>query len=245
MENSIRLNKYLANLGIASRRKIDEMVEDRRIIINGKVVMQLGTKVNPEKDIIEIDNKIIERPINLTYVVLNKPRGIISSVTDDQGRKTVIDMVKIPERLYPVGRLDQDSQGLILLTNDGEITYKLTHPKFHVPKVYEAMILGQVKEGKLAQLRKGVRLEDGKTAPAEVKVLQSGISRTLLEITIFEGRKRQIRRMTAFLHLHLMELKRVKIGPIEIGDLKEGSYRYLTEEEIEALKQAVTTPKSK
>jgi 23S rRNA pseudouridine2605 synthase len=240
MEKSelVRINKYLANLGVASRRSVDEMIEQGRIVVNGKAAVP-GMKINPFRDEIFLNGKAVTRKDSLTYIILNKPKGVISTVEDTHHRETVTDMVKTDVRLYPVGRLDQDSEGLVLLTNDGELTFRLTHPKYHIPKIYEVSVLGQVKEGKLQELRNGVELEDGKTQPAKVTALRSERHRTLLQITLYEGRKRQIRRMAATLHLHVLQLKRVKIGPVELGDLREGKYRTLTKEEVATLKKAV------
>jgi len=240
MEKSelVRINKYLANLGVASRRGVDEMIEQGRIMVNGKSATP-GMKTNPHKDEIALDGKTVTRKDSLTYIILNKPKGVISTAEDTHYRETVTDMVKTDVRLYPVGRLDQESEGLVLLTNDGELTFRLTHPKYHIPKVYEVLILGQVKEGKLQDLRNGVELDDGKTQLAKVIILRSERHRTLLQITLYEGRKRQIRRMAAALHLHILQLKRVKIGLVELGDLREGKYRTLSKEEVATLKKAV------
>ncbi len=234
-EDLIRLNKYLADMGIASRRKADEMILQGRIAVNSEVVRELGTKINPNLDVIEADGNRVDAPQQLIYIVLNKPTGVISSVTDPQGRKTVTGIVGSRDRLYPVGRLDEDSQGLILLTNDGNLAHKLTHPKFHIPKVYEAAISGQVKQEQIDEMRKGVKLEEGMTAPAQVREVRRGFNKTLLEITLFEGKKRQIRRMCATLHLHVLQLRRIQMGPIKLGDLEEGKWRNLTREEVELL----------
>ena len=241
-EDLIRLNKYLADMGIASRRNVDEMILQGRIVVNNEVVRELGTKINPNRDVIEVNGKKVDTLQQLTYIALNKPRGVISSVTDPQGRKTVTDIVKARERLYPVGRLDQDSQGLILLTNDGDLAYRLTHPRFHIPKIYEALISGAVKQEQIDEMGKGVKLEEGMTAPAQVRELRRDYGKTLLEITLFEGKKRQIRRMCAVLHLHLLQLRRIQVGPIRLAELEEGKWRRLTREEIELLKQSVKAP---
>ena len=208
----VRINKFLASLGIASRRKIDEMILMGKIKINNKVITQLGTKINPNKDIVEVDNKKIQtqQTENFTYIILNKPKGIIATASDTHYRKTVLDIVNSKQRLYPVGRLDQDSRGLILLTNDGKLTYALTHPKYHVPKTYEVKILGNVKDSIVEKLRNGVELEEGKTAKADIKICQRNVKQSLLEITLYEGKKRQIRRMCAALHLFLIDLRRIK-----------------------------------
>ena len=234
----IRLNKYLANLGIASRRKIDEMIDYKQIMVNGKIVPQ-GIKIDPQKDKLTVNGRPVQTKQSLIYIILNKPKGIISTAIDTHNRQTVLDLVKFKERLYPVGRLDQDSQGLILLTNDGDLTYKLTHPKFHIPKTYHVSILGKVKQPDLFQLREGIELEDSKTAPADVKIIKQEPQKTILEMTLYEGKKRQIRRMAAALHLFITELKRVSMGSLKLENLEEGKYRTLTTVEVKNLQKAV------
>jgi len=233
----IRLNKYLASQGVASRRKIDQMVSERRIFINNTPAT-LGQKVDPQKDIIKVGSKTIAfQPPKLTYIILNKPKGYLSTTRDDRSRPTVTSLVKSPTRLFPVGRLDIQSTGLILLTNDGPLTLKLTHPRYHLPKVYLATFLGSVSPQKQANMSRGVQLDDGQTAPAQVEFHQSVGNHTILKITLFEGKKRQIRRMAAALHLHLIFLHRISLGPLEIGNLALGQHRPLTQTEINQLKQ--------
>jgi 23S rRNA pseudouridine2605 synthase len=233
----IRLNKYLAGLGVASRRTIDEYISAGKIKINSKINTELGVKIDPLSDEIEVDGKkIIYKPEELTYVILNKPRGILSTVEDEEGRTSVTDLVKLPLRLYPVGRLDKDSHGLILLTNDGELAYKLTHPKYHVPKVYRAKMRGFVTNQVLAKMRRGVNLEDGKTARSKVKIIYRNSNETMLEITLFEGKKRQIRRMSSALRITLLDLQRISIGSIQLGDLEMGRWRTLDASEVEQLR---------
>lgn len=235
---NVRLNKYLSSIGIASRRKVEEMILQGRIKVNGDLVKDLGRKVDPQKDEILVDGQTIHGRIKFVYLVLNKPKGIVSTVSDELDRKTVLDLVDTETRVYPVGRLDQDSSGLILLTNDGELTQKLTHPKFHISKSYEVLLQGKVDEWQLNKLKNGVVLKDGKTAPADVKILKEKDNRTLLEITIYEGKNRQIRRMCAAIQLQLLELKRTAIGPIKLGILEVGKYRELTSDEIKLLKES-------
>ncbi len=233
----IRLNKYLANLGIASRRSIDEFISQGKIKINGKILKDLGIKVDPQKDDIEVNGKkIAQQTQELTYIILNKPRGVLSTAEDESGRVSVVDLVKLPMRLYPVGRLDKESHGLILLTNDGDLAYKLTHPKFHVPKVYRAKMRGFVTNENIAKMRRGVYLEDGKTAPAKVRTIYRNSNETMLEITLYEGKKRQIRRMSAHLHINLLDLQRIAIGAIPLGELQMGKWRKLSENEVASLK---------
>ncbi len=235
MDKTFRLNKYLANFGFASRRKVEDLLKQKNITVNGVRILDKGFRINPEKDKILLDGKELKKP-NFIYIALNKPKGIVSTAKDEKGRTTVVDLINSKERLYPVGRLDADSKGLILLTNDGELTNKLTHPKFHIPKTYIALVAGIVDEKKLQNLRNGVVLKDGKTSKSEAKILEQKPNRTILQITIFEGKNRQIRRMCAILKLNLLELKRVAIGPVKLGDLEKGKYRELTAYEISALK---------
>lgn len=233
----MRINKYLASLGIASRRKIDEMVEEGQIKVNGKIA-KLGDQVNSDKDKIEVDGReVAAKKEELVYIILNKPKGVVSTAAEFPNEKTVLDLIESDVRLYPVGRLDKDSTGLILLTNDGELTNHLTHPKYHIPKTYEVMILGSVTDEKLSALRNGIELEDGKTAPAEVIVISKTNHHTWLKMVLKEGKKRQIRRMASALHLHVEDLKRISIGQISIGNLAIGKYRNLKQDEINQLKK--------
>lgn len=233
----MRINKYLASNGIASRRKVDEMINARRIKINNKVAI-LGDQIDPATDKLFIDGREIKNRVEeKIYVVLNKPAGYTSTVAKIKGEKNILELVKSNVRLYPVGRLDKESTGLILLTNDGELSQKLTHPKFHVPKTYEVKVLGNISETQLDMMRKGIKLEEGITKPAEVKIKEKSLPRhCILEITLYEGKKRQIRRMLSVLHLHILELKRISIGPIKIGDLGIGKFRSLTNDETKSLK---------
>lgn len=234
---SIRLNKYLASLGIASRRKIDDLTIQNRIQINNHRAV-LGDKVDPEVDTVTVDKKIIPpTPATLVYYLLNKPKYILSTTTDDHGRKTVLDLVPPTPRVYPVGRLDFESTGLIILTNDGDLSLHLTHPRFHIPKTYLVSVIGKITPITLSQIKYGVELEDGKTAPADVENLPEKYGQKQLKITLYEGKKRQIRRMCAALHLHVVELTRVAIGELTIGELPVGKYRALTSSELSNLYQ--------
>jgi len=223
----IRLNKYLAQMGVASRRKIDEITVGKRITINGRLAIP-GDKVNSETDTVVVDKKIINpTPEKLVYYALNKPKYVLSTNSDDHGRQTVLSYVPKTPRVYPVGRLDFESTGLILMTNDGNLALKITHPRFHLPKVYLLTILGKVPVNKIAQLRKGIQLEDGLTAPSEVEVMPSKLDQTVLKMTLYQGKKRQIRRMCSAIHVHLLELHRIRIGNIDLGSLLPGEYRQL------------------
>jgi len=232
----MRINKYLAQIGITSRRKVDELIKEGRVKINDHVA-KLGDQVEPEKDQISVSGmEVVNRGEQKVYIALNKPAGYTSTAATFKGEKNVLELVKSKTRLYPVGRLDKDSTGLILLTNDGELAQKITHPKFHIPKTYEVLVLGNVSETQLAMLRKGITLEDGKTAPADVRVIRKSLpNHTLVEITLYQGKKRQIRRMAAVLHLHVLDLKRIAIGSIKLEDLGIGKYRKLTEKELNLL----------
>lgn len=230
----IRLNKYLANLGIASRRKVDVMIEEGRILLNGSRA-KLGATVDPQVDKIVVDGKSLETKGGLEYYAVYKPIGYVSSASDPHNEKTVTSLVKSSTRLYPVGRLDQDSEGLILLTNDGDLTFRMTHPKYHIPKTYEVVLEGKWNDQKLNKLQKGVKLKDGVTAKTEVKVLNLRPRRTLIHITLYEGKNRQIRRMAGILKLEVTSLKRLAIGPIKLADLKPGQSRPLTPEEVSSL----------
>lgn len=232
----MRINKFLAAAGVASRRKAEELVSAGRVFINGKEVTNLASDV-AESDHVRLDNQEVRLKEEKIYIVLNKPRGVVSTVKDTHGRKTVLDLVKSNQRLYPVGRLDEDSTGMILLTNDGELAYRLTHPKFEIEKTYRLLIKGRVNDDSIEKLRRGVRLEDGFTAPAGVKKIWETNDETVLEMKIHEGKNRQIRRMCEALKINLKELERIAIGGLSLGEMEYGKYRKLREKEIEMLKQ--------
>lgn len=239
--NMERLQKILAGAGIASRRKCEELILKGKVEVNGEVVTTLGTKADPAVDVISVEGKTIGAEKKL-YVVFNKPKGVITSASDPQGRKIVTDYLKsIPERLYPVGRLDYDTEGLLLLTNDGEFAHLLTHPKHHVPKTYVATVKGVPHGSALDKLKNGILLEDGITAPAEVEYqdIDPEGKFSTISITIHEGKNRQVRRMFEAIQHPVTKLKRISFGELFLGNLKRGLYRYLTKEEIEGLfKQA-------
>lgn len=233
----VRINKYLASVGVAARRKIDEMIEQGKVSVNGKKAV-LGLKVDPEKDKITINGRAVSsKSEGFEYIAVYKPRGVVSTVIDTHAREKVVDLVDINKRLYPVGRLDFESEGLMFLTNDGDFANKLMHPRYHVPKTYVVKFLGGVSPTKIEAMRRGVRLADGITAPAEVTVLDAEGKGTILKITLFEGKNRQIRKMAEKLHLHVLQLKRVAIGSLQIGGLDVGKWRSLTSAEVSALKK--------
>lgn len=232
----MRINKYLASLGVASRRKVDALIEAGKVKINGRAA-RLGEQIDPARDKVAVLGRDVSSNLKKrVYFVVNKPKGVISTVSDTHGRRTVVSLVKSKERLFPVGRLDMESEGLMILTNDGELMQRMTHPKYHVPKVYEVLNSGSVNDEKIARIKSGMRLKNGEiTAPCEVKVLNVSGNRTLLRITLGEGKNRQIRRMYESLHLYLVNLKRVSMGPVKLGNLEKGKSRKLTEDEVRGL----------
>ena len=206
-------------------------------MVNGQVVKELGTIIDPDFDLITVDGipVSLERKI---YLLLHKPAGVISSVTDDRGRVTVVDLLpQIKERIFPVGRLDYDTEGLLLLTNDGEFANLMTHPRYHIPKVYHAWCRGQVERDEIMRLQQGILLDGNMTQPARIKRLKSTSRETLLEIELHEGRKRQIRRMLAEVGHPVTRLKRIRFGPLDLKDVPEGGYRELTAREVRTLTQ--------
>lgn len=231
----MRINKFLSSLGIASRRAIDKYIEEGRIKVNG-VIASTGIDVT-EDDEIYIDNKKIEtkRIEEKVYFMLNKPLEVLSASSDDRGRKTVVDLIKTDKRIFPIGRLDYMTSGLILLTNDGELFNRLVHPKSEIYKKYYIKVFGEVKKEEIEELKKGVLLEDGKTLSAKVSGIKYDKNKTSMYISIREGRNRQIRRMIEKFGYKVLMLRREKIGELSLGDLKEGKYRELTREEIEYL----------
>lgn len=230
-----RLNKYLARSGVASRRKADELILEGQVEVNGIAVTELGVKIDPLKDRLKVKGKQVKPPAEEVYYILNKPAGIITAASDVKV-KTVLDLVKVPERVFPVGRLDKESRGLVLLTNDGELTYKILHPKFKYPKKYEVLIEGNLDEAAKDQLLSGIYLTEGKARISSLRVLKSMRDKQLLEVILKQGIKRQIRRMLLITGHKVLDLKRMAIGPIELGHLSKGNYRALTPAEVKKLK---------
>jgi len=234
-----RLNKYLASCGVASRRESEKLILEGRVKINGKLVKELSTQVNEERDHVTVDGNAVTPVNEYSYIMMYKPKGCVTTLKDEKGRKTVfsyLEDLNIPH-LVPVGRLDYDTEGLLLLTNDGELVHALTHPSHEVEKTYLVKVEGEVPEHKLAQLRKGVMVDGQITAKARVKLLEfkDGISK--LEVTIHEGRNRQIRKMFEAVEREVIFLKRISVGRVRLGGLSRGSYRYLNDKEIEYLKR--------
>lgn len=236
-----RLQKFMARSGVASRRGSEELITQGKVRVNGKQVIVPGFKIDPLRDRVEVDGRPVRKPEKKVYILLFKPAGYVSTVSDPQGRRKVTDLLSgIKQRVYPVGRLDYDSEGLLLLTNDGALTYALTHPRYEIPKTYRVLVQGVPDKDKLEELAKGVVLQDGITAPAKVRLLKNmGDDTTLLEITIHEGKNRQVRRMCEHIGHRVLSLRRVSIGPIKIGDLQRGRYRHLTKREVKRLMKVV------
>ncbi len=230
----IRLNKYLADCGVASRRECDRLIVDGAVKINGKVAV-LGATVK-EGDHVLVNDKRVGDKQKDCYILLHKPKGYVTTVKDDLGRKTVMDLVHVNVRVYPVGRLDYDTEGLLILTNDGELANRLTHPRNEVNKTYIARISGSLAESERLALERGVVIDGVKTAPARVKILQRDVHHTRCEVTIHEGRNRQVKKMFEAVGKEVEFLKRVAIGDLRLGGLKRGDYRFLTENEVEYLK---------
>ena len=233
----VRLQKYLADCGIASRRKCEELIMQGKVEVNNKKVTELGTKINPQKDQVKYNGKIVEEENEKLYILLNKPIGYVTTVKDQFSRDTVLDLVKVNKRIVPVGRLDMYTSGALILTNDGEFVNKLTHPKNEITKTYNVTVVGVVTKEEVKQLEEGVIIDDYKTKPAKVKILkideQKNLSR--LQIVIHEGKNRQIRKMCEAIGKKVLALHRSKIGNIEVKDLKLGTWRYLTSKEVKML----------
>jgi 23S rRNA pseudouridine2605 synthase len=237
----MRLQKFLARAGVASRRGSEDLMTAGRVRVNGIVMTELGTKVDPAVDSVTVDRKPVSLAEQPVYLVLNKPAGVVTTMSDPQGRTTVAELVPVRDYpgLFPVGRLDYETTGLLLFTTDGEIAHRLLHPSRHVEKVYRVLVDGRATEPELDRLREGVSLDDGLTAPARVKALRSSGGTTYCEIAIREGRKRQVRRMFSAVGHPVLELHRVRFGPVDLGDLSRASWRVLDAREVSALREAV------
>jgi len=231
----MRLQKYLALCSVASRRGAEQMIADGRVSVNGCVVTELGTKVE-EGDVVTVDGKKIKTDSKKIYIMLNKPKGCVTTSRDERGRKTVMDYVSdIPERIYPVGRLDYNTEGLLIMSNDGDFTYSLTHPKYEKVKVYEALVSGIMLHGAADKLKRGVYIDGKKTSPAEVEVIEHRRNSSVVRISIHEGRNRQVRKMCEQVGHSVLTLKRISIDGIELGNLPLGKWRHLTKMEISKL----------
>lgn len=233
-----RLHKVMAGAGVASRRRCEELIASSQVKVNGKVITEPGVKVDPARVKIQVSGETLDLSPARQYILMYKPRGYITTLSDEKGRKKVTDLLKENTgRVYPVGRLDYDSEGLLLLTNDGDLTYALTHPKHEIPKTYLVRVTGVPEMGKLKDMEKGLPLEDGLTAPAKVRLKGQREGNALLEITIFEGRKHQVKRMCEYIGSPVIRLKRSKFGDLKIEDMRPGDYRHLTVDELKVLKE--------
>lgn len=229
-EDNIRLQKYLANNGVASRRKCEELILEGKVSVNGEVVTELGTKINPNVDKVAFCGKPVQNSEKLVYILLNKPIGYVTTVKDQFNRDTVLNLVKVKQRIVPVGRLDMYTSGALILTNDGDFVYKITHPKHEITKTYTVTLHGIIQQEAVEKLRAGVQIEDYTTRPAKVKILKTDEEKNIsrLEITIHEGKNRQVRRMCESVGSRVIALHRTKIGDIQVKDLELGKWRYLT-----------------
>lgn len=241
VEKTEKIHKYIARCGVASRRRAEELIRAGRVTVNDRIAV-IGERINPERDIVKIDGKEIKLVKEYMYVILNKPKGIVTTAEDDLGRKTILDLVKThidisKHRLFPVGRLDKDSCGMVFLTDDGEIAYKLMHPKEKIPKVYIVKVKGHPSKASLKELEKGVVIEGKKTLPCKIEVVRKGNSWTKLRVTLYEGKKRQIRKMMKLINHPVIHLERIAIGPLKLGKLKRGSFHILSEDEVKTLKE--------
>lgn len=233
-----RLQKFIANQGICSRRKAEEYITSGRIKVNGNIIMELGTKIDPNKDIVEVDGKKISNIAGKkVYILLNKPIGYVTTTRDQFNRNTVLDLVNVKEKVLPVGRLDMYTSGAIILSNDGDFIYKITHPKYEVEKTYNVTLKGQVTDEEIEQLRNGVQIENYVTGKAKVKILRIDKEKDLsrVEIIIHEGKNREVRKMCEAIGRKVLALHRTKIGNISVKDLRLGTWRYLRPNEIKSL----------
>jgi 23S rRNA pseudouridine2605 synthase len=238
MSEKIRLHKLIAQAGVASRRAAEKLIQEGRVAVNGQTVTELGVQVDPETDEVRVDGRHLQRSELKVYLLFYKPKKCVTTLSDPQGRRTIADFVaKINARVFPVGRLDYDAEGLLLLTNDGALANHLQHPRYEVPKVYEVKVVGHPGEGALQRLRTGVELEEGKTAPAGVEVLGLLPRACWLRIVLRQGWNRQIKRMCLAVGHEVVKIKRVAYGPLTLGRLTPGSLRPLTAAEVRALQK--------
>lgn len=237
----VRLQKYLADAGVASRRKAEELIAQGKVKVNGQVVTGMGLKIDPQKDeVTYLDKKISTKETKMVYIMLHKPEGYVTTAKEQFGRPAVVDLVKgVNTRIFPVGRLDYDTSGLLLLTNDGDLTYKLTHPKHDVDKTYIAKLYGIPDEGALQKFRRGVVIDGVRTKPAKIQIIEKDKDGRFCtaEIIIHEGRNRQVRKMCESIKHPVAQLRRVATGELKLGDLQKGKFRHLTEKEVKYLKK--------
>lgn len=232
----MRLQKYLALCGVASRRRSEELIKEGQITVNNNIIQEMGFIIDPDKDVVKVKGKAVVPEEEKLYIMMNKPTGYVTTVSDQFNRSKVTDLVDVKERVYPVGRLDYNTSGLLLLTNDGDLAYRLTHPKFKVEKVYMAKIKGKPTVGEMKCFEAGLKIEDYITSPAKIRIIRELNQETIVEITIREGRNRQVRKMCDAIGHPVTELKRLSIGELQLGDLPLGKWRYLLNKELEYLK---------
>lgn len=231
----MRLQKYLAQCGVASRRKSEALIEEGKVTVNNEIVDTLGAKINTEIDIVKVNDKVVRPEEQKVYIMLNKPEGYISTVKDEKGRKKVIDLIDVKERIFPIGRLDYNTSGLLLLTNDGEIYNSIMHPSREIVKTYIAKVKGIFTEEEMKNFQIGVDIGDYITAPSNIRILKVYKNESLVEIKIHEGKNRQVRRMCEKFNHKVIELQRISLGEIKLGNLPKGEWRYLNEKELDYL----------
>lgn len=231
-----RLQKYMARCGVASRRKCEEVITAGRVKVNDLVITELGFKIDPDNDKVHVDDKMINIEENKVYIALNKPEGVVSTVKDEKGRKTILDLIGVKERIYPIGRLDYDTSGLIILTNDGDIYNKVIHPRQVINKVYIALLEGCANQEEISKFCTGIDIDGYITATANFEITKRIGFNSKVTITIHEGKNRQIRKMCDAIGHPVIALKRISVGDITVGNMEKGSWRNLTEEEIKYLK---------
>ncbi len=243
--STIRLNRFLAMAGLGSRRTCDQFIQEGRVRVNGEVVTRLGIQIDPRRDVVEFDGREVRAEQPMIYILLHKPPRTVSTVKDERGRRTVVQLVGLKTRIFPVGRLDYNTTGALLLTNDGELTYYLTHPKFEVKKIYRVLLDKVIRPIALHQFQRGVELDGRRTAPCKVRELRIIDNRSYLEVELHEGRNRQIRRMFDLLGYQVEELHRLEFAGLRVNDLKPGEWRELTPKEVQSLKQLIAEQKSR
>lgn len=237
----IRIQKYISDCGVMSRRAAEREIEQGRIYINGQRAV-IGQKINPDNDIIKYKNEIIkkEKTDRYQYIILNKPSGYITTLSDEKGRKCITELIKdVGTRVYPIGRLDMDSEGLLLLTNDGDLTNKLTHPKHRIPKIYHVKVIGAITSDEIKALSRPMMIDDYEIQPVQVDIVKRHDESTVLRMTLYEGRNRQIRKMCETVGLEILNLKRIAVGKITLGDLHPGKWKRLTQSQVKYLKEGI------
>ena len=238
-----KLHKYLARCGIASRRKSEQLILDGVVEVNGKIIKTLGERVDPLKDVVKVRGKKVQLPKEKLYYMFFKPEGYLTAASDPEGRPTIFDLLpELKGKVNPVGRLDMDTEGLLFLTNDGDFAFRMTHPKFEVKKTYRAIVQGEITKKALETLSKGVPLEDGLTKPAQVVLKENRKKTSVIELTIHEGKKRQVRRMLSFVGFPVLFLKRIEVDRVPLKHVDKGQYRPLTERELIRLKSRLQLP---